>query len=212
MSDFTRRLPVYLVLDCSASMSGEPIESVKQCIKALISDLKSEPQALETAFLSVITFDSVARQTCPLTELILFKEPELVAYGTTALGSGLRVLKECIENEVRFTDKNTKGDWKPLVFLLTDGEPTDSWREHANVLKSKNMANIIACAAGTNADIKVLKQITENVVVMNTLSAGELAKFFVWVSDSIVMSSRAVDAKPNNNIQLPTPPKGFTIV
>ena len=58
MSDYIRRLPVYLLLDCSGSMSGEPIEAVKQGIKALLTELKGDPQALETACLSVITFNS----------------------------------------------------------------------------------------------------------------------------------------------------------
>ena len=49
MSDYIRRLPVYLLLDCSGSMSGEPIEAVKQGIKALLTELKGDPQALETA-------------------------------------------------------------------------------------------------------------------------------------------------------------------
>ena len=49
MSSYVRRLPVYLLLDCSGSMSGEPIESVRQVIKMLVNELKGDPQALETA-------------------------------------------------------------------------------------------------------------------------------------------------------------------
>ena len=75
MSDYIRRLPVYLLLDCSGSMMGEPIEAVRQGVKALLSELKGDPQALETAYLSVITFDSSARQVIPLTELMQFQEP-----------------------------------------------------------------------------------------------------------------------------------------
>ena len=58
MSD--RRLPVYLVLDVSGSMSGEPIEAVRMGLKQLLSDLQDNPQALETVWLSVITFGSSA--------------------------------------------------------------------------------------------------------------------------------------------------------
>ena len=57
-----RRLPVYLVLDTSGSMTGEPIEAVRQGVKALLADLRGDPQALETAYLSVITFNNTAQQ------------------------------------------------------------------------------------------------------------------------------------------------------
>src|SRR4051812_23839927 len=81
-----RRLPVYLLLDCSGSMSGEPIEAVRQGVRALINALKGYPMALETAYLSVITFGSTAQQICPLPELAAFKEPRLDASGATAMG------------------------------------------------------------------------------------------------------------------------------
>ena len=152
MSDYIRRLPVYLLLDCSGSMSGEPIEAVKQGIKALLTELKGDPQALETACLSVITFNSTARQISPLTELMLFKEPELTAGGATALGGALHVLADCIRTEVRTSTATQKGDWKPLVFLLTDGAPTDNLDEGIEALKSVSTGNIIACAAGANAN------------------------------------------------------------
>ena len=207
MSDYIRRLPVYLLLDCSGSMSGEPIEAVKQGIKALLTELKGDPQALETACLSVITFNSTARQISPLTELMLFKEPELTAGGATALGGALHVLADCIRTEVRTSTATQKGDWKPLVFLLTDGAPTDNLDEGIEALKSVSTGNIIACAAGANANTNTLRKITNNVLMMNNLTAGDLAAFFAWVSGSI-----SIDAKPGEAIQLPPPPQGFVIV
>lgn len=47
-----RRLPVYLVIDTSGSMTGEPIEAVKNGIQMLISTLRQDPYALETAYIS----------------------------------------------------------------------------------------------------------------------------------------------------------------
>lgn len=214
MADFTRRLPVYLLLDCSGSMMGEPIEAVRQGVKALLSELKGDPQALETAYLSVITFDSTARQTTPLTELMLFKEPQLNASGATALGGALEVLMDCIDNEVRKTTETQKGDWRPLVFIITDGSPTDieTFKRASQQIKSVKLANIIACAAGSNANTAYLKEITGNVLMMNTLSAGDMAQFFAWVSSSVKMSSKKLDANPGATIELPPPPQGFVIV
>ncbi len=212
MSDYIRRLPVYLLLDCSGSMAGEPIEAVKQGIKTLISELKGDPQALETAFLSIITFDSSARQITPLTELMVFKEPQIQAGGATALGGALKVLADCISNEVRKTTDTQKGDWKPLVFLMTDGAPTDNLDEGIEAIKKVSVGNIIACGAGANANSNTLKKITNNVLMMNNLTAGDMAQFFAWVSSSIKASSKSIDAKPGEAIELPPPPQGFVIV
>ena len=212
MSDYIRRLPVYLLLDCSGSMAGEPIEAVKQGIKTLVSELKGDPQALETAFLSIITFDSSARQISPLTELMVFKEPQISAGGATALGGALKILAECVKNEVRTSTATQKGDWKPLVFLMTDGAPTDNLDEGIDAIKQVSVGNIIACGAGANANANTLKKITNNVLMMNNLTAGDMAQFFAWVSSSIKASSKSIDAKPGEAVELPPPPQGFVIV
>ncbi len=210
----SRRLPVYLVLDCSGSMSGDPIQAVNQGVKALIAELKTEPYAIETAYLSVITFESNARQICPLTELITFQEPNLVAGGATALGEALKLLIKCFDREVQKASETQKGDWKPLVFLMTDGEPTDSWQAAAKELKQKKIANIIACAAGSNADEYMLKQITEIVVKLNNLQPDTLKSFFKWVSQSIKQTSQSVAQvmADNQPINLPPPPPTIKIV
>lgn len=208
-----RRLPVYLLIDCSGSMSGEPIEAVRQGVKALLADLKSDPQALETAYLSVITFSSSAQQVCPLTELMAFQEPNLDASGSTALGDALRVLEDAINNEVRKTTETEKGDWKPLVFLMTDGQPTDSWETMADRIRQKKI-NIIACAAGPGADSSTLKRVTEIVVELQTLSPDALKAFFKWVSSSIKTTSQSVGqvATVATGVNLPPPPPQIQIV
>ena len=215
--NLSRRLPVYLVLDTSGSMYGEPIEAVRQGIKALISDLRNDPQAIETAYLSVITFNTSAQQIQPLTELMDFQEPDLDADGLTSLGEALTTVKNCIENEVRKGSATQKGDWKPLIFLMTDGEPTDSWEHAAKELKNARLGNIIALAAGPDASTAVLKKITEAVLQMNALTPGSMTKFFKWVSASIKLASNSVKQVANpadQQLTLPPPPanSGFTIV
>ncbi len=207
-----RRLPVYLLLDCSGSMAGEPIEAVRQGMRTLLGELKSDPQALESVFLSVITFDSSARQVVPLTELMQFQEPQIQATGTTALGEALNLLLQRIGEEVRKTTAEQKGDWRPLVFLMTDGAPTDSWETAADSIMRSRPGNFIACAAGARADENVLKRITEVVVRLNDLEPDTLRQFFKWVSASVTATSRSVAAKPGDAVNLPDPPRKIQIV
>jgi uncharacterized protein YegL len=208
-----RRLPVYLVLDCSGSMTGEPIEACRQGVKALLADLRGDPQALETAFLSVITFNNSAQQVCPLTELTAFAEPALAASGTTALGDALRLLEQCLDREVRKSTPTQKGDWKPLVFLMTDGQPDAGWEPAADAIKAKRVGKVIACAAGPAANSTLLKRITEDVVELSNLQPDQLKAFFKWVSSSIKMTSQNID-RPATVLErdLPPPPAGIVIV
>ena len=59
-----RKLPIYLLLDTSGSMHGEPIEAVKNGVDMLVSTLRSDPYALETAYLSVITSIRMRNNRC----------------------------------------------------------------------------------------------------------------------------------------------------
>ena len=208
-----RRLPVYLLLDCSSSMTGQPIEQVRQGLRALLDDLSTEPMAVETVYLSVITFNSTAQQVIPLTELMQFKEPQIQASGATALGAALQLLIDCLAKEVRQNTANQKGDWKPLVFLMTDGMPTDAWETAADALKQQKIANLIAFAAGPGADVNNLKKITDIVLKSDELSPGALKAFFQWMSQSILRTGKSVQIMATESpVNLPPPPPQIQIV
>ena len=213
--DDMRRLPVYLVLDVSGSMHGEPIEAVRNGMQTLVSTLRTDPYALETAFLSVITFDGEARQIVPLTELMAFQMPDIAAGSTTSLGAALKLTGECIEREVQKTTASAKGDWKPLVFLMTDGQPTDDWRSGLNEFRKAKTGMVIACSAGNGGDTTILKQITEIVVSLATADSSSIGAFFKWVSASISTSSKKIDLSKSDSRdvnELPPPPAQITLV
>ena len=210
-----RRLPVYLLLDTSGSMSGEPIEAVKNGVQLMISSLRQNPQAIETAFLSIITFDSTAQQIIPLTDLASFQMVDIRASGVTALGDALKLVSQKIDTEVARTTTEQKGDWKPLVFIMTDGVPTDDWQSGLNEFKKRKTSFTVACAAGSGADTKILKQITENVVSLDTADTQTIGKFFQWVTASIGVSSTRVEdsGKEVSGLhELPPPPSELNIV
>ena len=210
-----RRLPVYLLLDTSGSMFGEPIEAVKNCVQVLVSTLRSDPYALETAFLSVITFNSTAQQITPLTELSAFQQPNFEASGCTALGEALELLANKVDSEVVKTTTEVKGDWKPLVFIMTDGEPTDDLNKGLAEFKKRKFGMVVACAAGQGANTDTLKKITECVVQLDTADSATIKAFFKWVSASVSTGSQKVEdagVEVTGLSELPPPPPEVNIV
>lgn len=210
-----RRLPVYLLLDTSGSMYGEPIEAVKNGVQTLISTLRSDPYALETAYISVLTFNTTAQQATPLTELAQFQQPNLEASGCTALGGVLSLLAQKVDQEVTKTTAEAKGDWRPLVFIMTDGAPTDDLNAGLTEFKKRKYGMVVACAAGQGASTDTLKQITENVVQLDTADSATIKAFFKWVSASISTSSKSVEetgAETGTMSELPPPPPEVNVV
>jgi uncharacterized protein YegL len=214
-----RRLPVYLLLDTSGSMMGEPIEAVKNGVQTMASALRQDPYALETAYLSIITFNSTANQLVPLTELTSFQTPPLDASGTTSFGAALTLIANIAQTEVKKTTAEAKGDWKPIVFIMTDGMPTDDWQRGLLDFQKQKWGMVVACAAGQAVDTSILKQITEVVVQLDTADSASFKAFFKWVSSSIsTQSSRIIDGvvSSDDNMaglnELPPPPPEVNVV
>ena len=132
-----RRLPIYFLIDVSESMVGEPIKQVEDGMRTIIQELRTDPYALETVFVSVVAFAGRAKSLSPLTELYKFYPPKFPIGGGTALGTALNYLMDDMERSVQKTTLEVKGDWKPIIFLFTDGTPTDDptsaiekWQRH----------------------------------------------------------------------------------
>ena len=134
------------------------------------------------------------------------------AGGSCAFGAALRLLAQCIDVEVRKPTRDQKGDWRPLVFLMTDGAPTDSWESIAEDVRTRRLANVIACAAGDAADRNVLKRVSGTVVELRNLHPDTMRSFFNWVSSSIKTTSQSIAETNAVGLALPPPPPQIVIV
>lgn len=190
-----RRLPVYFVIDVSESMVGEPIEQMERALETIVASLRQDPQCLETIYISVIAFAGQARVIAPLYELISFYPPKIPIGGGTSLGKALDVLMADIDRNVQRTTAEVKGDWNPVVFLITDGKPTDTpntaierWRKDYAL-----GANMVVVTLGLDADAQMLGRLTDNVLALEHTGGKEFSSFVEWISSSIKMQSQKVE-------------------
>lgn len=197
-----RRLPVYILIDTSTSMRGEPITAVQLGLEALMDSLKTDPYALETVCLSIITYNAQAEQIVPLTEVYKLRIPELIAKGRSALGEALELLCEKVQVEVRKNTPETKGDWKPLLFILSDGGYSGPIAKPIAEFKKLNFGYVVACAAGIKSKIDVLRKLTENVIQINSTDTINIKAYFKWISSSISTTSTKVDSFGSSEMTL----------
>ncbi|CNG47184.1 vWA domain-containing protein [Yersinia intermedia] len=210
-----RRLPVYLLIDTSGSMRGESIHAVNVGIQAMLSALRQDPYALESAHIAIITYDNEAREFIPLTALEDFQFSDIVVpnAGGTFTGAALECLIHCVDRDIKRSDGDQKGDWRPLVFLMTDGVPSDTYDygEAIKELKKRSFGSIIACAVGPKAKHEPLKQLTSQIVALETLDSTAFSGFFKWVSASVASGSSSAGVTVSKD-NLPPPPPEIQLV
>lgn len=209
-----RRLLAYFLLDTSGSMNGEPIEALNNGFNGLISMLRADPQAMDTMHLSIITFDREVKNIVPLIDLASFHPMEIICpdSGPTHTGAALEMVSELVQRDLIKGSTEQKGDWRPLLFIFTDGKPSDiqKYRQMIPVIKDLEFGIIVGCAAGPKADEQFLKELTSEVVKLDATDAVTLSSFFRWVSSSITMGGKTQGT--GENITLPPPPSELNII
>ncbi|GAB3510758.1 TerY-C metal binding domain-containing protein [Emticicia fontis] len=176
-------------------MVGEQIQQVEEGIATIIKTLKTDPYAIETVWVSIIVFAGQAKTLVPLQEIVSFYPPKFPISSGTSLGNGLgHLMYELRTNLVRTTYER-KGDWKPIVFLFTDGAPTDDTKVAFSEWKQNwaKTANMIAISFGDEENTSTLGELTENVLLFNNANEQSYKQFFKWISDSIKTSSESVE-------------------
>jgi len=193
-----RRLPIYFLIDVSESMVGEPIQHVEEGLATIIQALKTEPQAMETIWISIIIFAGQAKTIVPLQEIINFYPPKFPVGSGTSLSKGLGHLMYELRKNTVITTAETKGDWKPIIFLFTDGVPTDNANDLKGAIaewkqKWQHSSNLVAVSFSDSTDNQLLGELTENVLQFKNSDTDSYKKFFNWVTDSIKTNSENIE-------------------
>lgn len=197
------RLPVYLLLDCSGSMQGEPIKAVNDGLFIIYDELIKNARALESAYLSVITFANQAKVVTPLGSIAQYQPQALQAYGQTAMGAALSLLVSSIEQDVLAHTAQQHGDYRPLVFLLSDGNPTDDYKsgiQRIRTLRGNKQPEIIAlaCEGGAQGvDTVMLHELTPHFSIMQKTSGDKIRQYFRWISGTIIQVSQPTSISAN---------------
>ena len=189
------RAPLVLVLDCSGSMQDEnKVQLLNEGLKTLASDLKADPIAARCGRVLVISFggDSNVETMGDWTDAMDFTPPQLLAGGLTPLGAAMRCALDEVESQKTQMRAAGVSYKRPIIMLLSDGEPTDDWQQIAADCKAAETAhkvNIMAIGIGEAANKATLGEFSNKGAL--TLSGLKFKELFVWLSRSIRAVSRA---------------------
>lgn len=219
------RCPCILLLDTSGSMNDErkitqptspvqrmlhdgatpgtirPIDELNDGIAAFRDELMLDELAVKRVELSLVTFGPVRRLTDFQTPDI-FRPPKLKAEGDTPMGQAIEKAIELLQDRKAAYRHNGISYYRPWIFLLSDGEPTDDWRRAAEIVRQGEAAKSFAFfAVGVEgADFDVLSRIAvRQPLRLNGLRFQEM---FVWLSSSLSAVSRSI---PGDDVPLKNP-------
>ncbi|QKV75295.1 VWA domain-containing protein [Amycolatopsis sp. Hca4] len=207
-------LPVYLVCDLSASMKGGGrVQALQDALTALRDSVWLNPVISDTCRIGVLGFAGSAWTVVPLCDVAALDElPALTTAGLTNYGSAFRLLRETIEGDVAQLAGDGFRVWRPIVFFVSDGEPTDTrelWRAELARLVDPGFPvrpEIVAfavgeAAAGTLSEIATARcfAATDGTAVQEAIAG---------IGDMVIRSVVASGTGGGPMIP-PTPPDGF---
>lgn len=196
------RCACVLLLDVSGSMSGRPIDALNEGLRAFAADLSTDSLASQRVEVAIVTFggNGVTVEQDFVTASG-FEPRRLSASGGTPMGAAIEKAIDMVDTRKQAYRENGIVYYRPWVFLITDGEPTDDWKQAAARVHTAEEANGLAFfAVGVEgANIDVLSKIATRTPLQ--LDGLKFVELFVWLS----RSQRAVStSKPGDQTALPT--------
>lgn len=201
------RCPCLLLLDVSGSMGGEPIAQLNAGLATFQNELASDQLAMKRVEVGIVTFGPV-RTELPFQSASNFYPPNLSAQGDTPMGEAIQQGLEMVRQRKDEYRTNGISYYRPWVFLITDGAPTDNWQSAAAAVREGEASKAFAFfAIGVKgANMEILKQISAREPLM--LDGLRFSSLFSWLSSSLRSVSRST---PGTEVPL-QPPSGWASV
>jgi uncharacterized protein YegL len=201
------RCPCLLLLDTSGSMNGAAINELNAGLLAFKEELSADSLAMKRVEVAVISFGPVKVENIFHTAPNFFP-PLLIADGETPMGAAIKQGLELIRQRKDEYRANGISFYRPWVFLITDGAPTDEWQTAASMVRESESSKAVAFFAvgvkGANMD--VLKQISVREPLK--LDGLKFRELFQWLSNSMKSVSQS---SPGTAVPI-APPTGWAEV
>jgi uncharacterized protein YegL len=201
------RCPVILLLDNSGSMGGQPIQQLNEGLQVFRDELFADSLAAKRVDVAIVTFGPV-RVEADFTSIQNFFAPTLSAAANTPMGAAIEKAIEMINERKSTYRSNGISYYRPWIFLITDGGPTDSvTRATELVHQGEASKSFMFYAVGVdNANMDVLRSIAVREPLK--LKGLQFRELFQWLSASLstVSKSRPTDEPP---LQNPVAPNGW---
>jgi uncharacterized protein YegL len=196
------RVPCVLLLDASGSMNGAPISELNAGLVTLKDTLGADALAAKRAEIAVVRFGGSVDLVQDFVTADHFQPPVLNASGDTPMGQAIDRGIDLVAERKQTYKSHGIAYYRPWIFLITDGGPTDSWQGAADrVRQGENDKSFAFFAIGVeNARFDRLQQIaTREPLKLKGLQFRDL---FVWLSQSLQSVSRS---SPGDKVALAAP-------
>jgi len=204
------RCACLLLLDTSSSMFGQPIQQLNEGLVAFKDELMADALAAKRVEVAALGFGPV-RIHAGFATADQFTAPALQANGDTPMGSAILQAIEMIRQRKEIYRTNGISYYRPWIFMITDGGPTDSWQQAAAAIRQgEAQKNFVFHAVGIEgANFDVLGQIAIRKPLK--LKETRFRDLFSWLSTSLGSVSRS---QPGEAITLTNPvaPDGWASI
>ena len=184
------RCPCVLLLDVSGSMTGRPLDELNAGLTLFKDELAADSLAMKRVEIGIVTFGPVNVEM-PFTTAAAFFPPTLQAQGDTPMGAAILEALNMVRDRKQDYRSNGISYYRPWVFLITDGGPTDAWKAAADAVRegeaSKQFAFFAIGVKGANMD--VLRQISTREPL--SLDGMKFRELFKWLSSSLSSVSKS---------------------